>query len=81
LAKVDLLLIADTFSHVDFSTTVCDLGLIIDQEPVAVLGFLFGGLMGIRRPRRKTAIAKARSPSRLEGLGERRKLPQRGSIS
>jgi len=32
LAKVDLRMLADTFPHVAFSTTVRDLGLTLDQE-------------------------------------------------
>src|SRR6218665_994932 len=43
--------------------------------------FLFGGPMGIKHRRRKSAklrLPKARSPSRLGDLGERRKPPQWG---
>ena len=40
--------------------------------------FLFGGLMGIKRRRRKTAIAEGKKPLTTRGLGERRELPQRG---
>ena len=41
--------------------------------------FCLGGLMGIKRRRRETAIAEGKkSLTTIGGLGERRKLRQRG---
>ena len=57
--------------------------------PVAALGFciwgatgagifLGGGLKGIKRLRRQTAIAEGKNPLTIKGSGDRRKLLQRG---